>query len=445
MSAIPNFLTRYVREFDYYREAAQLCARRCQLALAASGIRAIVTARAKDPVALKQKLDKRNSTKKYRTIDHIYTDIVDMAGVRIALYCPGDINEIRRIIESSFVVVRAKEFPDNATNLGIQYARAFPGYKAVHFHVRMKLETLTEEQQRYANSLIEIQVASVLMHAWAEVEHDIAYKPATGEVSVEELMILDQINGMVISAEIALHTLQKALNQRVSQPDQPFQSHYDVASYIYMIVRPMVQSGGKEPLMGRADVLLRFLEFADLNSPKHLQPFICELDLDEDARSLVDQIADRILSTEERFYDLFEQARRESGSRNPYESFDGDRGSNDAVIGEFLAKWFHFETSMRAINLTEFIPKGHARPSLLSLRYMLNALKRLKILDDIDVSQAEWVRNVRAELVHQNQSPSRAALVEAGGILDRITEKIQDVSTSSNCPRPGSVDGGEPS
>ncbi len=49
------------------------------------------------------------------------------------------------------------------------------------------------------------------MHSWAEVEHDLVYKPINGKLSDEEYAILDEINGLVLSGEIALERLQKAM------------------------------------------------------------------------------------------------------------------------------------------------------------------------------------------------------------------------------------------
>ena len=36
------------------------------------------------------------------------------------------------------------------------------------------------------------------MHAWAEVEHDLVYKPQEGVLSTEELSILDELNGLAL-------------------------------------------------------------------------------------------------------------------------------------------------------------------------------------------------------------------------------------------------------
>ena len=79
----------------------------------------------------------------------------------------------------------------------------------------MREESLDRSQKKYTTARIEIQVASVLMHAWSEVEHDLVYKPLQGTLSDEELAILDELNGLVLAGEIALERLQNAGNERI--------------------------------------------------------------------------------------------------------------------------------------------------------------------------------------------------------------------------------------
>ena len=81
--------------------------------------------------------------------------------------------------------------------------------KPVFASLEVKASDLPENDKRYAESLIEIQVASALMLTWAEVEHDLVYKPFSGELSYEECQILDELNGLVLAGEIALQRLQK--------------------------------------------------------------------------------------------------------------------------------------------------------------------------------------------------------------------------------------------
>jgi len=48
------------------------------------------------------------------------------------------------------------------------------------------------------------------MLAWAEVEHDLVYKPTQGELSEDEYAILDELNTMVLAGEVMLERLQSA-------------------------------------------------------------------------------------------------------------------------------------------------------------------------------------------------------------------------------------------
>ena len=65
-----------------------------------------------------------------------------------------------------------------------------------------------ESDKRYTEARVEVQVASVLMHAWSEVEHDLIYKPLEGELSHYD--VTHMLNGLVASGEIALEQLQRA-------------------------------------------------------------------------------------------------------------------------------------------------------------------------------------------------------------------------------------------
>lgn len=178
MDFIDDFLAQYEREYDYYLAVARLCQQRCETMLARKGIRAIVTSRAKKYERLEQKVRQRTLKKKdgnkerYTCISDIYNDIVDLAGVRIALYFPGNVTEVDELIKSEFTL---KEEPiiypetDPAKlkmKKQLPYDKRFTGYGARHHRVFLKKENIVDPC--YSKSCIEIQVASVLMHAWAE-------------------------------------------------------------------------------------------------------------------------------------------------------------------------------------------------------------------------------------------------------------------------------------
>ena len=226
---IKEFVSRYEKEFDFYQNLSLNVERKIKNHLSKSGVRAIVSSRAKSISRLDVKLEDRDKKKNYKHVNEIYDDMVDLAGVRVALYFPGDMNLVEEIIGKNFKVHKSKKFPESLQKKTIgTYTKIFDGYSAAHFRVSLNDET------RYAkNHCVEIQVASVLMHAWSEVEHDLVYKPLQGELSNEELMILDEINGLVLSGNIALERLQKAGLTRVNdESNKIFLNHYDFASFV---------------------------------------------------------------------------------------------------------------------------------------------------------------------------------------------------------------------
>lgn len=277
---IDEYLARYEREIDFYSEAARLAESQCIQLLREHGIRAIVTSRAKDPTRLRHKLLQREPELGYESAEHITADIADLAGARIALYFPGDHDRTDALITETFKIETIKVYPaksnENSTNTETRnsYTPRFDGYCAHHYRIHLKPESLQSDQHRFLQARIELQVASVLMHAWSEVEHDLAYKPQSGTLSHEELAILDEINGMVIAGEIALSRLQRAVEARVSrQQDSRFKNHYELASYLYEKGRAEV-GDGVEPNVGRVDVLFEFLRRLGKNQPADIDKYL---------------------------------------------------------------------------------------------------------------------------------------------------------------------------
>jgi hypothetical protein len=111
------------------------------------------------------------------------------------------------------------------------------------------------------------------MHAWSEVEHDLLYKPLSGDVSVGEHAILDQINGLVLAGEIALEQLQVAVETRVSTPEQRFGNHYELASYLLKRVSERVKTEDYEPLIGAVNRLYRLLKASGKDTPSKLDEY----------------------------------------------------------------------------------------------------------------------------------------------------------------------------
>lgn len=298
MSLIDEFMEIYANKYDYYEENARVCAEKCELELERNGIRAIVTHRAKRPDRLRLKIEKRIKVRGYKFIEDIYKDITDFAGIRIALYFPGDRDEVNKLIESNFLISNVKKFPSEDRKNS--YSKRFSGYWATHYICVLRKDRHVENDLPHGNCMVEIQVASVLMHAWSEVEHDLVYKPLSGDLSEDEYELLDQLNGLVMSGEITLERLQKALKTRVAESDKQFNNHYEFSAYIYDTIRKDNEGliGKHLLIVGRTDILFRFLQLANLDRPRQISNFLINVDAeDTEKRTIVEQIVDEILIT----------------------------------------------------------------------------------------------------------------------------------------------------
>ena len=150
----------------------------------------------------------------------------------------------------------------------------------------MRDEILNESQKKYGSARIEIQVASLIMHAWSEVEHDLIYKPMQGTLSEEELSILDELNGLVLAGEIALERLQAAGNERLRSRNAAFGSQYELASYLYNFLSSHLKTEDIELRMGNIALLYRLLQRLQLTGLKDITPILRSVKFEKDRRTI---------------------------------------------------------------------------------------------------------------------------------------------------------------
>lgn len=185
-------------------------------------------------------------------------DLHDFGGARISLYFPGDIERISHILAEKFELVREarkhqsmdvittlqrrlQDFDANAPVDGIHQGhteRGFSGYKATHFLVRLLEKDIPSSRTAvWKDLLVEIQVGTLVMHAWSEIEHDMIYKPLESQaISEDEIRLLDLINGIVATGESALGQLEastkKRLDQRVKDKEAFAMSHHELGHWL---------------------------------------------------------------------------------------------------------------------------------------------------------------------------------------------------------------------
>lgn len=429
MRLIDNFLQRYAKEYDFYNELAHQVAVICETIIQRSGIRAIVTYRAKKPESLLDKLIKRNATKKYQSMEQIYRDIVDLSGVRIAIYFPGEREEIGKLIESEFNTERIKRFPnpEQKRYMDDTFKRQFTGYDAVHYRVKIKEEKLEKINKRFANVQVEIQIASSLMHAWAEVEHDLAYKPQIGSLSEKEVTILDELNGLVLSGEIAFERLQRAFKQRIATMEQQFNNHYELAA----LIREKVSNDLlQDYFMGRVDILLKFLQKIKLDNPKKICSFISSLDNIRAIKgyvTIVDYFIDLILNQSPDYYSYFVEAKYESNFNNPYISVQKQIMLNkeNRYLSSFIDKWILLEKTIKKM-VQDKSEQKHLESNILHRDSLVSIVKKRITSDELMLEDIKHLEETRNKIIYSTEMPDTQQLKNSSESISVVLKKLTE-------------------
>jgi ppGpp synthetase/RelA/SpoT-type nucleotidyltranferase len=197
-----QFLAQYAKEDIKYAKLADIAKQIFEDNIKASTMKPppICTARGKTPESLRRKLIARNNTANggqgYRAMIDIHKDVSDLAGIRILVYFPDHCDEVNSIICAAFENVVPK--PDSAT------------YRARMYRVRVKTEDMRGLDIIEEANVVEVQVVSLMMHAWAEVEHR-NYKGLVAS-SNKEKEVLDRLKDVALEGENVLGELYRLYN-----------------------------------------------------------------------------------------------------------------------------------------------------------------------------------------------------------------------------------------
>lgn len=125
-----------------------------------------ITGRTKTESSLLGKISRPE--KNYKTI----TELTDIVGIRITTYFSDHVDLISQIISSEFLI-------DDENSIDKRKAidpDRF-GYMSLHLVAEHSTtRTQLPEYDKFKNIKFEIQIRTILQHAWAEIEHDIGYK-----------------------------------------------------------------------------------------------------------------------------------------------------------------------------------------------------------------------------------------------------------------------------
>jgi putative GTP pyrophosphokinase len=211
----------YLRVQPYYENLAAVVARVLQECLKKRDIKVhSVQHRAKDPTSFGRKASIPSEVDPIaRKYSEPLKEITDLAGVRVITHFPATLAEVDRLLVEEFEIVEK-------SNKGLELIEEERfGYQSIHYLVRVKAERARlAEYERFAEAVVEVQVRTILQHAWAEIEHDIQYKSSKS-----------------IPSEIRRRFM--ALAGMLEMADREFQAIQDADKKLEDHAKAMVQSG----------------------------------------------------------------------------------------------------------------------------------------------------------------------------------------------------------
>lgn len=152
-----------------------------------------VSSRCKTPTSLEIKAQKKID-KGSEYVD--LKSVTDLAGVRVITHFASDVDDIAKIVECEFDV----DFANSIDKRVAQEPDRF-GYASLHYVIRLSEDRLKlSEYSKFNDVKAEIQIRSILQHAWAEIEHDLGYK-VSDEVPNDVKRKFSRLSGLLELAD----------------------------------------------------------------------------------------------------------------------------------------------------------------------------------------------------------------------------------------------------
>ena len=212
----------------------------------------IVSSRGKEMNSLLKKIIRNKNLQKLNSV----TEIDDLAGCRIIFYLDKDIGRFGNHILKEFNVVKEN----------LKYSEE--DYNALHLIVKLNKSRLTlMEYAKFSDLKCEIQLTTVLYHAWSEMYHDIIYKPQKGlsDFDKQAFDLLEEEFSNVMKNHIkeAQHTFDFISFQvgKINQGKQVFDIKF---------LKNIIHSESNNELHENLTLLHKFIEEFGDKTPKEL-------------------------------------------------------------------------------------------------------------------------------------------------------------------------------
>ncbi len=142
-------------------------------------------------------------------------DVHDLLGLRIITFFPDEVDQVAEVVESEFEI----DLENSVDKRALLDPDRF-GYLSRHYVAALNDDRrqLTEHT-RFEGLCFEIQIRSILQHAWAEIEHDLGYHSA-GAIPDSVRRRFSRLAGLLEIADDEFQTLRHEVADYQSAIDQ---------------------------------------------------------------------------------------------------------------------------------------------------------------------------------------------------------------------------------
>jgi putative GTP pyrophosphokinase len=176
-----------------------------------------ITCRVKDRLSFQQKINQIDTN--YETLN----DVTDIAGLRVITYFSDQVDKVAEIVQREFEIDQ-----QNSIDKRLILDPDRFGYLSLHYVVKLSdSRRQLPEYRHFEHFKAEIQIRSILQHAWAEIEHDLGYKttsavPRTIRRNFSRLAgLLELADDQFINIRQSLETYAKDISHAIlSHPER---------------------------------------------------------------------------------------------------------------------------------------------------------------------------------------------------------------------------------
>lgn len=194
-----KLVRKYIRKNSFYKSLTKTMSVLLEMLLQDAGINyQKIESRTKGVASLENKIRRKMLLNlKYKNL----RDIPDLSGIRIVLFFKDDIDKIVKLLDKEFKV-HSEQNVDIDLNI-VKKPKEF-GYQSQHCIISIdKHRANLKEYNIFFEERCEIQIRTVLQHAWAEIEHGIGYKSEIKEVDKDRVDLTRMFSQNAALLEVA--------------------------------------------------------------------------------------------------------------------------------------------------------------------------------------------------------------------------------------------------